>query len=60
VKLYHVRSGIVLLVAAVLILGIPSLPARRYHLMFWGLALVFEVGLIFALRPYGRSDRDSI
>ena len=50
-KLHHVKSGLVILLAAIFILGIPSLPARQYHLLFWGLALLLEAGLIWTFWP---------
>ena len=45
------RCAIVLLVSAIFIMGIPSLPAQKYHLLFWAIALILEIALLIALWP---------
>ena len=51
-RIHRWRSAIILLLAAVFVLTIPSIPPRRYHLFYWGAALLVEAILIFALRPH--------
>jgi hypothetical protein len=51
-KLYHWRSGIVLLIAAIFSLGIPSLPHRDHHLLFWVIAFLIEAALIVFFCPF--------
>jgi hypothetical protein len=43
------RSGILLLSTAVFVLVIPSLPVKKYHLVFWAAALIIEISLIVIL-----------
>ena len=43
------RSGILLLSTAVFVLVIPSLPVKKYHLIFWAAAFIVEVSLIVIL-----------
>jgi hypothetical protein len=50
-KLNYRRSAIVLLASAVFILVIPSLPAQKYHLLFWAIAFILESALLIALWP---------
>jgi hypothetical protein len=50
-KLRQWRYGVLVLSAAFFVLGIPSLPSRKYHLLFWAAAVVIEVFLIAVLRP---------
>lgn len=51
-KVNRWRQGLIILTAAIAILGIPSLPQHQYHLAYWTAALVFEVFLIATLRPW--------
>jgi hypothetical protein len=48
-KINRWRTGLIILTAAIAILGIPSLPQHRYHLAYWSAALAFEVVLIAML-----------
>jgi hypothetical protein len=50
-KVNRKKAAIVLLLSAAFVLGIPSLPLRPYHLLFWAIALLVELLVIFALRP---------
>lgn len=43
------RAAIALLLLAVFVLGIPSLPLRPYHLLFWAIALLIEVLILYRL-----------
>jgi hypothetical protein len=43
------RSGILLSSTAVFVLVIPSLPVKKYHLIFWAAAFIVEVSLIVIL-----------
>ena len=52
------RSGTVVLLAAVAVLGIPSLPQHRYHLTYWCVAFVLEALLIAALWPLAYIPKD--
>jgi hypothetical protein len=54
-KLHHVRSAILGLSTATLVLGIPSLPWRPYHLLFWAIALLVEIALLVAFWPLDRN-----
>ena len=54
-RIFHVRSGAVLLLSAIFILGIPSIPPRKYHLLYWACAFVVEVVAIIVLWPFGRN-----
>jgi hypothetical protein len=51
-KLYHWRSEVLLLSTAIFVLVIPSLPERRFHLLYWVIALVFEVAMIIRFWPF--------
>jgi hypothetical protein len=42
------RAGVVILMSATAVLGIPSLPQHRYHLAYWCAAFVLE-GLLIAV-----------
>lgn len=45
------KATILWLLAAAFVLGIPSLPLRRYHLFFWAIAFLIEVFAIWFLSP---------
>jgi len=50
-KLNRKKAALVLLLPAAFVLGIPSLPLKPYHLLFWAIALLLELLVIFLLWP---------
>jgi len=55
-RLNYKKAAIALFLSAAFVLGIPSLPLRSYHLLFWGIALLIEVLVLLALRPLERNS----
>ena len=50
-RLNRKKAATVVLLTAVFVLGIPSLPLRPHHLLFWAIVLIIELLVIFMLRP---------
>ena len=50
-KLNRKKATIAIVPAVIFALGIPSLPLRPYHLLFWAIAFLAEIAILFALRP---------
>jgi hypothetical protein len=50
-KINRKKAAIALLLSAAFVLGIPSLPLRPYHLLFWVIAFLVEALVLFLLRP---------
>lgn len=51
VKVNRKKAAIALLLSAAFVLGVPSLPLRPYHLLFWAIALLIEILILFLLWP---------